>query len=482
MLLFKLIVNKEIKFINITKDDNFVINHNELDIEIDGFLEFYKIKNKWFMTNKFPCHLWYGTKILGVGKSAKLCCNKKIKHNGMCLSLMKIQKNKLLKMIKMGSKNSSFNLNKRTKTMLGRSLASDIILDNPQIDLENTVIYNDGHNCYIEDLKSSNGLYVNNKKIKRKCLENYDVISLPAINFVYLDKKLIYAKSKSGIRIDVMNLNKRVKDIFTKETINLVNDVSFTINEGEYVAVVGGSGAGKTTILDCINGRKKSSSGDIFYDFNAFKEYQHSYQNIIGYVPQRDIMHTELTIKKNLYYYAKIRMHHKLSKNEIIDICDSVMKDVHIEDKANVKISNLSGGQRKRVSIAMELLSSPKVLFLDEPTSGLSPDLDYEIMSLLKDLSQKQEKTIVVITHNMDNIDKCDKLIFLGVGGRLCYYGNPANALSFFSVEKYCEIFNKLKDLDETIKYERKLRTESNYNFMIKEHNYIKAGDLSHVK
>ena len=146
-----------------------------------------------------------------------------------------------------------------------------------------------------------------------------------------------------------------------------------------------------------------------------------------------------------------MRIKNGISKKEIDTLVKKVIQEVKLDGKENLKISMLSGGQKKRVSIAMELLSNPKIIFLDEPTSGLSPDLDYEIMSLLKDLSKKG-RTIVIITHAMENISLCDKIAFLGKGGRLCFFDKPDKIFSYFKTHDYYRIFYKLSD--ETIALE----------------------------
>ena len=229
-----------------------------------------------------------------------------------------------------------------------------------------------------------------------------------------------------------------------------MNDVSFRIEAGSFVAIVGGSGAGKSTVLDCINGIRPATGGKIYYDTNDYYENINSYKGVIGCVPQRDVMHDDLTVEDALYFTALLRMRSSMKKNEVMEWVYKAIEDVKLEGRETLKISSLSGGQKKRVSIAMELLSDPKVIFLDEPTSGLSPDLDLEMMDLLKELSKKG-RTIVVVTHAMENLDKCDKVAFLGCGGRLCYYGKQADVFRYFNKKSYSRIFASLTD-EETCK------------------------------
>lgn len=229
-----------------------------------------------------------------------------------------------------------------------------------------------------------------------------------------------FPRQKRASGIDAVNVSKRVPDKNAHGKISLVTNVTFRIEAGEFVAIVGGSGAGKSTLLDCINGMRPATDGKIYYDTNDYYENMNTYKGVIGYVPQRDIMHDDLTVAQGLRYTAMLRMRADVSEKELAERVNGAIADVRLQGKEKLRISSLSGGQKKRVSIAMELLSDPKVIFLDEPTSGLSPDLDMEMMGLLKELAKKG-RTIVVITHAMENLDKCDRVAFLGNGGSMSF-------------------------------------------------------------
>ena len=148
----------------------------------------------------------------------------------------------------------------------------------------------------------------------------------------------------------------------------------------KYIIYAGVNGAGKSTLLDCVNGMRPATDGKIYYDSNDYYENMNSYKGVVGYVPQRDILHDDLTVFDALRYTARLRIRARLPKEELNARVAAAIADVRLQGKEKLRISALSGGQKKRVSIAMELLSDPKVIFLDEPTSGLSPDLDMEIM------------------------------------------------------------------------------------------------------
>ena len=349
-------------------------------------------------------------------------------------------------------------LTERTVTVVGSGAGCDVRVENPMVDEKHFFIVCDGGKCYIEDNRSLNGTYVNNKKIKRALLNDYDRISIPSAAYVFYDNKLLFSTSVAGIQIDVVNIYKEVTDKKSKNRkISLVNGVTFRIEAGTFVAIVGGSGAGKSTVLDCINGLRPATGGKIYYDTNDYYENINSYKGVIGNVPQRDVMHDDLSVENALYYTALLRMRSDMKKQEVMERVYKAIEDVKLTGKEQLKISALSGGQKKRVSIAMELLSDPKVIFLDEPTSGLSPDLDLEMMELLKELSKKG-RTIVVVTHAMENLDKCDKVAFLGCGGRLVFYGKQAEVFKYFNKKSYSRIFAALTDENVCKSFEARYR------------------------
>ena len=357
---------------------------------------------------------------------------------------------------------SGFDLTKKTVTVVGSGEKCDIRAHNPLVSERHFFIVYDGENCFIEDAHSLRGTYVNNRKIKRSKLSDYDRISIPGTAYIFFRNRLLYSTAAGGIRIDAADISKEVTDRNARGKISLVTHVSMRIDAGEFVAVVGGSGAGKSTLLDCINGMRPATGGKIYYDTNDYYENMNSYKGVIGYVPQKDIMHDDLTVGAALRYTAQLRTRTDISPQELKDRVQSAIADVRLQGKENLRISALSGGQKKRVSIAMELLSDPKVIFLDEPTSGLSPDLDLEMMELLKDLSRKG-RTIVVITHAMENLDKCDRVALLGRGGRLCYYGASDGAFRWVNRRSYSKIFAALTDEKISEQFAAKYRRSEDY-------------------
>ena len=237
------------------------------------------------------------------------------------------------------------------------------------------------------------------------------------------------------IRIDAIDLN-----LVSKKRAVLLNNISLSIPAGSLVAIVGSFGAGKSTLINTLTGFQYAQSGKVLY--NGYNFYQHAsiFREQLGYVPQDDIVHPGLTVERALYYAAKMRLPAKYTRQQLQERIDAVLQAVDLTERRTLLISKLSGGQRKRVSIALELLDKPEIFFLDEPTSGLDPGLDYKMMHLLCSLADKGQ-TIVVATHATSNIMICDYICFLAPGGHLAYFGPPEKALAFFQKETFAHVY-----------------------------------------
>jgi len=211
------------------------------------------------------------------------------------------------------------------------------------------------------------------------------------------------------------------------------------------VAVVGGSGDGKSTIMNCISGYDRATSGSIYVNgIDLYQNYD-ALKSIIGYVPQQDIVFDNLTVQDMLSYTAKLRLTADTSENEIQSAVANAIATVELTGHENKLIKKLSGGQKKRASIAVELLSSPSLFFLDEPASGLDPGTEQNLMQTLK-LMAASGKTIIFVTHSTLNLQLCDKIIFMGRGGNLYFSGTYQEALAFFNVNDLANVYNLIKE------------------------------------
>ncbi|GGU52692.1 hypothetical protein GCM10010211_16420 [Streptomyces albospinus] len=225
------------------------------------------------------------------------------------------------------------------------------------------------------------------------------------------------------------------------KTKTLLEDVSLTLESNSLVAVIGPSGAGKSTLLRALTGYQPANEGEVLCQgldlYENFPELRHR----ISLVPQDDILHTQLTVRTALRYAARLRFPREADRAERNRRVGEVLDELGLTHRAETRISALSGGQRKRVSVALELLTKPSLLFLDEPTSGLDPGLDRQVMQMLRDLAD-DGRTVVVSTHSVANLELCDQLLVLAPGGRTAYFGPPQEALDFFGRRDWADVFS----------------------------------------
>jgi ABC-type multidrug transport system ATPase subunit len=221
----------------------------------------------------------------------------------------------------------------------------------------------------------------------------------------------------------------------------LLDDVNFEVPEQALVAVVGPSGSGKSTLLRALTGYRPADSGEVRLSGRPLVAEYAELRHRIGLVPQDDVLHAQLTVRSALSYAAALRFPQGVSEADRERRIDAVLTDLRLTDFGNNKISTLSGGQRKRVSVALELLTKPSVLFLDEPTSGLDPGMDREVMRMLRCLSD-EGRTVVVVTHSVAELSMCDLVLVMAPGGGVAYYGPPQEALPFFQCETWADVFH----------------------------------------
>lgn len=222
----------------------------------------------------------------------------------------------------------------------------------------------------------------------------------------------------------------------------LLEGIMLTVLPRECVGLLGPSGSGKSTLLKACCGLTRPSDGQILLDGQNLHENRQAWRPRMGYVPQEDIIHTELTVAAALGYAARLRLSPAISQVRREAAVATVIRQVGLEERAHVRIAKLSGGQRKRASVAVELLTRPAILYLDEPTSGQDPHLEESMMKLFRELASAGT-TVVVTTHAMANIDLLD-LVAVLQSGRLVYFGPPRDLLSFFETRSYEGVFKRL--------------------------------------
>ena len=233
-----------------------------------------------------------------------------------------------------------------------------------------------------------------------------------------------------GVRIDVDQLSRHVR-VRNHGELALLDAASFTVAAGELVAIIGPSGAGKTTLLEAIAGVSPTTSGSVRFDGIAVQANRDAFRSVLGYVPQEDIVHADLPLRRMLRYAARLRLPSSTSATEIDDAVRDAIDAVGLPAHADVRVGSLSGGQRKRASIAVELPTDPSVFFLDEPTSGLDPVTGAEIVSRLRHLADRSA-TVVFTTHSVEDLAECDRIVCMAAGGRVAFVGTLGEALEHF--------------------------------------------------
>jgi ABC-type multidrug transport system ATPase subunit/pSer/pThr/pTyr-binding forkhead associated (FHA) protein len=340
----------------------------------------------------------------------------------------------------------------RAQLSVGRAADNEIRLDGLQISNHHAKFARSNGSVTVEDSGSTNGVYINGERLSgRRAVQLSDVIQIgPFVLQADAQQGIAVYDTRSKTRIDCINIQKVVTNRSGGGSIKLLDDVGLTIQPNEFVGLLGPSGAGKSTLMDSLNGMRPATSGYVL--INNLDLYRHldSLKQSIGYVPQDDIIHRELTVYRTLYYVARLRLSRDVSTKEIDQIINEVMDVTGLAERRDVPVSQLSGGQRKRVSIAVELITKPSVIFLDEPTSGLDPATEEKIMKLFRQIAESG-RTVILTTHAMENVKLFDKIVVL-MRGKLVFYGAPQEALAHVNAESFKDLYDKLEaPVDERI-------------------------------
>lgn len=315
---------------------------------------------------------------------------------------------------------------------VGRHSSNVLVLQHPRVSRYHAVIEQFGARFRLQDLRSDNGVFVNGRRIEKEAwIQEGDEIGIASYRIVFQEDGFTHFDEAGNIRLDAIRIEK-----WYSKTAHVLKRVSISIYPKEFVALVGASGAGKSTLMNALTGFNPANGSKSRVLVNGKNLYTHmdEYRGEMGYVPQEDIIHRELTLFKALDYAAQLRMPADTTKKERHKRVMEVIEELGLKQQWKNPITALSGGQRKRVSIGVELLTKPGLFFLDEATSGLDPGTETEMMNLLRDLADGG-RTVVLVTHATKNVMMCDQVVFLANGGYLAYFGPPNEALEYF--ERY---------------------------------------------
>ncbi|MCX6463407.1 MAG: ATP-binding cassette domain-containing protein [Pseudonocardiales bacterium] len=318
---------------------------------------------------------------------------------------------------------------------VGRLPDNDVPLDDLLVSRRHAELRRDASGWRITDLGTGNGTFVNGVRVQSAPVGPRDVIGIGHALLQLQGDRLVTAVDTGDVAYEVRDIS-----VHTAEGKQLLRDVGFALPGKSLLAVVGPSGAGKSTLLRALTGSRPADVGDVRYAgrdlYTEYDELRHR----IGLVPQDDVLHPQLTVLRALRYAARLRFPADVPRADRERRIAEVLHELGLTNQAHQRIDTLSGGQRKRTSVALELLTKPTLLFLDEPTSGLDPGLDKSVMQTLRTLAD-DGRTVVVVTHSVANLDQCDRLLVLAPGGHVAYFGPPGEALAYFGQPDFAEMF-----------------------------------------
>lgn len=320
---------------------------------------------------------------------------------------------------------------------IGRALENDIVLDHPTVSRRHAVIRTDGGGAAIEDCGTATGLRVNGVTVRRAPLTVGDEIAVGPYRIVFDGEDLVQRTAPHGLPIIAVGVHVDVPGG------RILEPTDVQLRPGALVALVGESGAGKSTLLKALAGVSPPSGGRVLAGGEDVLERLTE----IGYVPQFDTVHGQLTAREALDYAARLRLPPDLSEPERRERVAAILDQLDLTERADVLVERLSGGQRKRAAVGIELLHQPGALFLDEPTTGLDPGLERRMMELFRSLADDGQ-TVALVTHATSSLSLCDRVLVMAEGGVLCFDGAPEDALKAFGVESFDEIYVELARQD----------------------------------
>ncbi len=333
---------------------------------------------------------------------------------------------------------------------IGRaSDGSDIYLDHPTVSRRHAVLEVQGKSATIRDLGSANGTYFNGERLTERrsaAIRRDDIIDIGPFTLIYTGKSLLRQSRQGNMRVIGRNLT-RVVSVPGAGKRTILDDVSVVIEPNEFVVLLGPSGSGKTTLMNALSAREMATSGEVLINDVSLYAHFAILKDEMALVPQHDMLHEGLTLQRALAYTARLRLPADQTRKGIAEEVERVAGSVELQERLSTHIGMLSGGQKKRASLANETLSKPSLLFLDEVTSGLDEGTDWEIMKLLRRMAD-DGMTIVCVTHTLANVEEfCHRIVVLSEGGFLAFSGTPEAAKAHFGVARLADIYRKLPTL-----------------------------------
>ncbi len=323
-------------------------------------------------------------------------------------------------------------------TTVGRATTNDVVINDALASRVHAVLVSTPGGLVIRDNDSSNGTFVNRAAVTQALLRDGDVVTVGNTDLVVSGHTLVPRTAPahtSGLAADRLAL--------TIDGHQLLKDVSFSARPGTLTAVIGPSGAGKSTLVKVIGGTRSPSAGVVTFDGHGVHANYALMRSRIGMVPQEDVVHRQLTVEQSLGYAAELRLPPDTSADDRRQLVTRVLDELDLTPHRKTRVDKLSGGQRKRASVAMELLTGPSLLILDEPTSGLDPGLDRQVMMMLRRLADAG-RVVIVVTHSLTYVEICDQIVLLAPGGVTAFAEPPAEIGPAMGTTDWADIFARV--------------------------------------
>jgi ABC-type multidrug transport system ATPase subunit len=336
----------------------------------------------------------------------------------------------------------------KNRLVVGRAPDCDVRLAHPTVSRYHALLERRGDGLWLLDLGSVNGVSVGGRRlIEAARVHEGDRVGIGPFLLSLTGGVLHSLDNSRCVRLEAQHLEKVVR-LPDGSPRKLLDDVNLVVDPGEFVTLLGPSGSGKSTLMDCLNGRRRATGGQVLANGEDFYRHFDNFRQSLGYVPQKDIVHTQLTVYRALYYTARLRLPPDTDPDELRDRIEAVLKEMELGPHRDTLVGDLSGGQIKRVSLGAELLAEPSLLYIDEATSGLDAGTEARMMRLFRRLAD-QGRSIVCITHALENVEQCHLALVLA-RGKLVYYGPPGEAARYFKVKRIGDVYDRLGERDVT--------------------------------
>jgi len=325
---------------------------------------------------------------------------------------------------------------------IGRATDNDIVIPDVLASRHHATLIHGPSGTEIRDNRSINGTFVNGVRVDSEMLTDGDTVTIGNVDLVFSDGTLVRrTETAAATATGGLMANGVTWTIEGNKT--LLDNISMSARPGTLTAIIGPSGAGKSTFARLVAGYTHPTTGQVSFEGHDVHAEYASLRSRIGMVPQDDVVHGELTVRQALMYAAELRLPPDTTKADREQVVNEVLEELEMTKHLDTRVDKLSGGQRKRASVALELLTGPSLLILDEPTSGLDPALDRQVMTMLRQLADAG-RVVLVVTHSLTYLDVCDQVLLLAPGGKTVFYGPPHQIGLELGTTNWADIFSSV--------------------------------------